>query len=329
MVSPTLTSITGPLLFGPVQIDMALPMTVALDAAREAFECIVKQPECADAPARVPLSLGGGTCSVMAASHPDIGLLARLVSVSPGERERGRPAVSGLAIFADHETGAPIAVFDGACLATLRAAAASALVSDRLARRDACVAAVLGCGRLARAHILALTAVRNFDEIRVWGRDGERVAKTIARLRGRVAPRLVAATSPAAAIDDADVVTTATGSTSPLFEGRMLAEHAHVNAIGGFRPGIREVDVETVSSSRVYVDHRASAMADAGDLMAAVTAGRSDPRDWIEFGAQLGRPIEPIRGRTLFKSMGLPIQDLVLARRAVARERKSVGRAWV
>ncbi|MFV8754217.1 ornithine cyclodeaminase family protein [Nannocystaceae bacterium ST9] len=312
-----------------MQIDMALPMKVALDAAREAFECLAENPACLDVAPRMPLALGGGTCSVVAAALPEIGLLARLVSVSPSERERGRPAVSGLSIFADPDTGAPIAVFDGACLSTLRAAAASALATDRLARRNACVAAVLGCGRLARAHIMALTAVRSFDEIRIWGRNAEQVDKTIARLRGRIAPRLIAAASPAAAIDDADVVTTATGSTAPLFEGRGLTEHAHVNAIGGFRPGIREVDVETVASALVVVDHRATAISEAGDLMAAVAAGRSEPRDWIEFGTLLRRPHEFSTSRTLFKSVGLAIQDLFLARRALARERQSVGRAWV
>jgi alanine dehydrogenase len=199
------------------------------------------------------------------------------------------------------ETGEPLVTMDGRLITEVRTAAVSAVATGRLARPDASVLAIIGSGVQARSHLEALSLVRGFREIRVWS---PRRAAAFAEEHG-----VLAATSAEEAVRGADVVVTATTSTTPVLAGEWLSPGAHINAIGAARPDWRELDDEVLRRSRVYVDSREAALKESGDVIAAgeivaevgeVAAGRKPGR----------RSAEEI---TLFKSLGLAVEDVATA----------------
>jgi alanine dehydrogenase len=199
------------------------------------------------------------------------------------------------------ETGEPLATMDGRLITEVRTAAVSALATERLARPDASVLAIIGSGVQARSHLEALRLVRDFREVRVWS---PRRAAAFANEHG-----VHAAVSAEEAVRGADVVVTATTSQTPVLSGEWLSPGAHVNAVGAPRPGWRELDDEVLRRTRVYVDSREAAVKESGDIIAAG-----------EIFAEIGEVVAGTKpGRrsdeevTLFKSLGLAVEDVATA----------------
>jgi alanine dehydrogenase len=199
------------------------------------------------------------------------------------------------------ETGEPLATMDGRLITEVRTAAVSALATERLARPDASVLAIIGSGVQARSHLEALRLVRDFREVRVWS---PRRAAAFANEHG-----VHAAVSAEEAVRGADVVVTATTSQTPVLSGEWLSPGAHVNAVGAPRPGWRELDDEALRRTRVYVDSREAAVKESGDIIAAG-----------EIFAEIGEVVAGTKtGRrsdeevTLFKSLGLAVEDVATA----------------
>lgn len=300
-------------------------MAAAVAAMKKAFAALSAGE--AQVPARTVVQVpeAGGVVLVMPGYLPGEGLATKLVSVFPGNRQRGRPALHGLVVVLDPETGEPAAVVDGTFLTAWRTGAATGAATDLLARRDARTAALFGCGAQARTQALALDAVRDLELIRVCARRRESAEAFAVAMQPSVAARLVPAASPREAVEGADLVTAATSSATPVFEGRHLAPGAHVNGVGSFTLEMQEVDIETVRRARVFVDSREAARAEAGDLMIAAAAGATRPEDWTELGdVAAGRT--PGRASaseiTFFKSVGVAVQDVVAAARAAAAVRR-------
>jgi alanine dehydrogenase len=199
------------------------------------------------------------------------------------------------------ETGEPLVTMDGRLITEVRTAAVSAVATGRLARPDASVLAIIGSGVQARSHLEALSLVRGFREIRVWS---PRRAAAFAEEHG-----VLAATSAEEAVRGADVVVTATTSTTPVLAGEWLSPGAHINAIGAARPDWRELDDEVLRRSRVYVDSREAALKESGDVIAAgeIVAEVGE----VVSGAKPGR--RSAEEVTLFKSLGLAVEDVVTA----------------
>src|SRR5215207_4991944 len=198
-------------------------------------------------------------------------------------------------------TGDPLVTMDGRLIAEVRSAAVSAVATERLARRDASVLAIIGSGVQARSHLEALRLVRDFREVRVWS---PRHAAAFAEEHG-----VRATASAEEAVRGADAVVTATTSATPVLSGEWLLPGAHINAVGAPRPDWRELDDEVLRRSRVYVDSREAAQKESGDVIAAgeisaeigeVTAGTKPGR----------RSAEEV---TLFKSLGLAVEDVATA----------------
>ncbi len=208
-------------------------------------------------------------------------------------------------------TGEPLVTMDGRLITEMRTAAASAVATDALARRDTPVLAILGSGVQARSHLEALRLVRSFAEVRVWSpRHGASFAREFA---------LIHAPTVEAAVRDADVVVVATSATEPVLDGAWIAAGAHVNAVGATRPNWRELDDALVRQARLYVDSRAAALQESGDVIAA-------PEVFAEIGELLagtkhGRQTED--EITLFKSVGVAVEDIVAADLVY---RKAVGK---
>lgn len=241
---------------------------------------------------------------------------AKAVSLLPGNPGRGLPTIQGFVVLFDHETGAPVALVDGAEITAIRTAAVSALASRELARADAGSHGIFGAGVLAATHLDAIARVRPIENVLVWARDTGKAHRFASEQSERTGARITVAASAEEAAA-CDVVTLVTGSAEPLLRGAWLHEGAHVNLVGAHSPTAREADSDTLARAAIYVDLVASALSESGDILIPIQEGRIERQDVIgEIGAVLagdvpGRSDE--RQVTLFKSLGVVGQDLFAA----------------
>jgi ornithine cyclodeaminase/alanine dehydrogenase-like protein (mu-crystallin family) len=288
-------------------------MPAAIDALHAAFAA-----ELPEAPLRSHVDTAAGGLLLMPASgHAGVGV--KLVTLTGSNPERGLPFIHALYVLFDAETQAPVATLDGAALTALRTAAVSGVATRLLAREDASRLVLFGAGVQATSHLEAMRAVRPIEEVVVVSRGAERAAALVERadaagLRARIgAPADVA---------NADLVCTCTTSERPVVEGARLTAGAHVNAIGAYLPSMRELDTEAVRRSRVVVDTREAAFAEAGDLLIPMGEGAIGPEHVLADLAELVRGAEVRRAPddlTVFKAVGVAFEDLIVARAAVDR----------
>jgi ornithine cyclodeaminase len=304
-----------------------LDMPSAIAAMRAAFSGL--SDGSAHVPVRTAVHGGPVTTLIMPgflATPRALG--AKVVSVAPANRDRGVPVVQGVVLLVDPDTGAPSALLDGTWLTALRTGAASGLATDLLARAGSRVLGVIGAGAQARTQIAAVCAVRPIEEVRVVSRtraSAEALVDELVReLGGTVTARAVADAT--AAVRGADIVVTATDSATPVLLDADVAPGTHVNAVGAYRPSMRELPGELVERARVVVDQVAAALDEAGDVLIPLREGRIVQEALVELGdVVLGR--RPGRRSpaeiTVFKSVGGAAQDLAVA--ALALERAEAG----
>lgn len=246
----------------------------------------------------------------------------KIVSVFPGNSERGRPAIGGVYLLMSGGSGEPLALIDGQALTLWRTAAASALAASYLARHDSTRLLMVGAGALAPYLIEAHAAVRPIGEVLIWNRHRERADKVATRLRGR--PYTVAATDDLeAAVRGADIVSCATLSREPLVRGAWLSGGAHLDLVGAFTPEMREADDMAIQRARLFVDTRAGALKEAGDIVQPLASGLIGEDDIaadlfeLTRGDKAGRRFHD--QITLFKSVGTALEDLAAATHVFAR----------
>lgn len=319
---------------GATELRAALDVRTAIEAMRAAFGALSGGR--ARVPPRMHLEADGGTTLVMPAFlERGSALGAKLVSVFEGNRERGLPVVQGVAILLDGRTGTPLAILDGTALTAIRTGAATGLAAELLAAEGASVLVVFGAGAQARTQVEAVRAVRRVREIRIVSRtrrSAERFAAELAAdagargpepdrtVPGAAPPVVRVAEDPGEALRGADLVVAATSSAVPVFDGDDLEPGAFVASIGAYTPEMREVDAATIARSRVVVDTREGALAEAGDLVAAVRQGGLEPGSVVELGEIVNGTAPPGRAGAevaLFKSVGNAAQDVAAARRAL------------
>lgn len=227
----------------------------------------------------------------------------KYVTFYPVNAEAGLPTHNATILLYRTDNGLPLAAMDGRLITEMRTAAVSAAVTKHLAKPDASILALLGSGVQARAHLAALGRVRRFSEVRVWSRTAAH-AQRFAREYGGTA-----AESPENAVRGADVIVTATGSHEPILRGAWLEPGAHVNAVGSSRPDWRELD-EAAMRNTVVVDSREAAVVEAGDVILA------GARIYAEAGEIFNGTVAPppASATTVFKSVGLAIEDITAAR---------------
>jgi ornithine cyclodeaminase len=239
------------------------------------------------------------------------------VTLTPSNPDRGVPFIHAAYVLFDGETQAPRAVLDGEALTALRTAAVSGLATRYLAREDAHRLMLFGAGVQAKAHLEAMTAVRPVTGVTVMSRSPGPAEDLVEEARKR---GIAASVGEPDAVAKADLVCTCTTSDEPLFDGSGLRPGAHVNAVGSYQPHTRELDTEAVRRARVVVETRAVALEEAGDLLIPIEEGAIG-QDHIV--ADLA---EVVRGRsvrtspddvTLFESVGMAFEDLVVARAIV------------
>jgi ornithine cyclodeaminase len=246
----------------------------------------------------------------------------KVVSVFPGNGARGLPAVSASYLLCDGATGQHLALIDGSEITRRRTAASSALAGSFLAREDASSLLIVGSGHVAGLMAEAYRVVRPIERVRVWNIRSAGAERLAARLGAEAVSDL------AAAVADADIVSCATLSQTPLIRGEWLRAGTHVDLIGGFTPAMREADDAAVQRSRVFIDTDA-ALAEAGDLIDPIAHGVLRREDIAGSLFTLCRGETPGRRDvaeiTLFKSVGSALEDLAAAGLAYATEAAVAG----
>jgi ornithine cyclodeaminase len=253
-------------------------------------------------------------------SPPSLGV--KVVGLFHDNPRHGLSSHVGTIILMCPATGVPLACFDASSITAIRTAAASAVATDILARTDAGRLAILGTGEQAEAHIDAISLVRRLTGISLWGRSPAAASALAERWRGRLNVPIHTVSSVPEALEDADIVCTTTAAVDPILEGRWLKPGSHINLVGSSVVDSSEIDEAGVARGRFFVDLRASALNQAGELRRAVEAGIVG---YDHIVAEIGEVIagdDPGRRNgeeiTIYKSLGLAAQDLAAAQTALA-----------
>jgi ornithine cyclodeaminase len=302
-------------------VERAIPMRDAIETVKRAF--VELSTGSANIPLRiaVPQEKHDGVTLIMPGylSGSD-SLAVKVVSVHNRNPERHLPLIHAIVVVVDPATGRLVAGIEGGYLTALRTGAASGAATDLLARRDAEVAAIFGAGVQACTQILAVAAVRPIKRFLIYARDRAKINALIAEMEPQVGSsvELLAAESPSQAAHEAQVVCAATTSSTPVFDGTDLPPGAHVNGVGSYKPEMQEIDSTTLKrASKIVVDSREAALAEAGDLIVAIERGEIRVEDIygeigeIAAGLKAGR--ESDDEITYFKSVGNAAQDAAVA----------------
>jgi ornithine cyclodeaminase/alanine dehydrogenase-like protein (mu-crystallin family) len=252
-----------------------------------------------------------------AGSIPALG--AKLVTVFGRNPSIGLHSHDATILLLDTETGALLAVMDGRYITEARTAAVSAVATHFLARRETSVLAILGSGVQARSHLEALPHVREFQEVRCWSPT----RSNLDRFVGESPVPVTACSGAEEAVRGADVIALVTASAEPVLRDEWVKPGACVISVGACRPYQREMDPTLVARARVFVDSRAAALQESGDILMGIAEGRFTA---AHIQAELGEvAANPALGRrdeseiTLFKSLGLAVEDVAAAHLAYTR----------
>ena len=298
------------------ELNRILTYPALIEALREAFRSDITVPVRHHHPIKQP----GAEAIVLLMPAWNSGegsfLGCKIVTAFPDNAKVDKPAIYGSYILMSGETGEPLAVIDGTTLTAWRTACASALAASYLAREDASHMVMIGAGALAPHLVRAHASVRPIKKVTLWNRTRKRAVQTafglsVGGLEVEVVDDLEAA------VREADIVSCATLSAQPLVRGKWLKKGAHVDLVGAYTPKMREADDDAIKKSRVYVDTRAGALKEAGDIVQPLKSGvlkkdgvRGDLFELCR-GEAKGRGLP---GQiTLFKSVGTAIEDLAAA----------------
>lgn len=296
-----------------------LDMRDAIDILETAFSDLATGH--AVLPQRTPITAQGGVALFMPAYLKSMGALgAKIVTVYKDNPSRfNLPTVLGTILLLDEKTGAPVAIMDGGYLTAMRTGAVAGLATRYLARPDAEVHVLFGTGGMAKTHAWAVDCAADIQKLILYSIDPRPKRDAFKDdLQSLLDCEIVVTDDPAAACAEADVITLITSAKDPVIDGDWIAPGTHINGIGSHAPATREIDVTTLNKARVVCDLVDACKAEAGDFLIPVEAGEWS---WDEVRGSLGDVVTgKIKGRetpdeiTLFKSVGLAIQDISTAR---------------
>jgi len=313
-------------------IRLALPMKDAIEAMKEAFREVsagrVKMPT----RAHIDIPAHDGTALFMPSYAECFGkICVKVVNVFNTNPTKGLPAIQGVVCLLDGETGSPLAILNGTFLTALRTGAASGAATDLLARAEAETVAIIGAGVQACMQLEAMCAVRSIKKVMVYDISEEAARQFAEKMSGALNVEIEVAESSCDSLKCADIVCTATVSSTAVFADAEIAAGVHINAIGSYKPEVQEIPEETVLRSILVVDHRESALEEAGDLLIPIKKGIMQE---THIHAELGEIVAgEVVGRTsdqdvtLFKSVGIAVQDLAAATRVFEQaEKRDLGK---
>jgi ornithine cyclodeaminase len=257
----------------------------------------------------------------------------KAICVFPENPSIGKDAHQGTVMLFSQDTGETLALMNASQITATRTAAVSAVATRLLARPDAEALGIIGAGVQARTHLVALACVRSLKRARVACRNPEHAVQLVREMENQVSFPIEVAKSNEEAVRDADLIVTATSAHEPVIKRDWISPGAHLNAIGTHSPQSREIDTDTMAAARIFVDRRESALNEAGDYLLAAKDGAVSPESIV---AEIGELIiETAKGRTssteitLFKSLGLAIEDVVCAEYLFRKAKAENVGTWV
>jgi len=263
--------------------------------------------------------------------EPLFGLKA--ICVFPGNAAIGKDAHQGGVLLFSGETGEVLALVNASAITAIRTPAVSGVATRLLARVDADELAIIGAGVQAQSHLEAIACVRSIKRARIAALHTEKTQAFAEEMQAKFDFPVEAARTPEDAVRGADLIVTATTAREPLVRREWISPGTHINAIGTFSPKAREIDTATIAAATLFVDRRESALNEAGDYLIAAAEGAVGP-DHIK--AELG---EVLVGRhpgrtsqdeiTLFKSLGLAIEDLAAAAHVYRKAVEQGAGTWI
>jgi alanine dehydrogenase len=308
-------------------VERSVTMLQAIDVVKRAFVSLAQKDVSLPLRTQVPVKENQGITLFMPAYIPKLESLgAKIVSVFPQNAQKKRPTIHAVVVLCDAMTGQPTAMMDGTYLTALRTGAASGVATQLLSRREAKTAAIIGAGIQGRTQLEAICCVRDIQKVLVFDQNFP-VAEAFVdemRNRGKPLPRDISAVATSEeAVSRADVISTATTSTVPVFDNEHLKPGVHINGIGSYTPEMQEIPEHTVLRAKVVVDSIEASLEEAGDIIRPLSKGLID-KSHIQ--GELGHVatgqlrIRQSEGDiTFFKSVGLAIQDVAVAKWALQR----------
>ena len=314
------------LILNAQEVRQALLMRDAIPAMKDAYASL------SDGTAVVPLRtrLPIPSCDAISLFMPAYmkadskeALAVKVVSLYPSNPPRGLAYIQAAVLVFDPETGRAIALLEGSTLTAIRTGAGSGAAIDLLARKDSKVAAIFGAGPQGKTQLEAACTARTIETVNIYSPTTSKAEAFVRELagKGNIPEDIRVAKTPREAIQQADIICTATGSMEPVFEDKDVKPGTHISAIGAYTPEMQELPIETVARSRIVVDSRATVMEEAGDIVKAMNAGLIDASNIhaelgeIVLGRKSGRQSED--EITFFKSVGNAVQDAVAAQAAL------------
>lgn len=310
-----------------IPVMRAALIALAAGEAHQPLRTIIRPSDARGVMGLMPAYVSGGGSADRAA----YGLKA--ICVFPGNPAKGMDSHQGAVLLFSAETGELLAMMNASAITAIRTAAVSGVATDLLARADAGNLAIIGSGVQARSHLVAMSAVRSITRCRIASRRLEHAQSFAEELRADFDFALEPVETVADALAGADLIVTATTAVAPVVKREWISAGAHLNLVGSSTPNAREVDSETMATARLFVDRRESTINEAGDYLLAAREGVIGP-DHIR--AEIGEVLRgDKRGRTateeitLFKSLGLAIEDLFAAEYLYRRAKDQKVGSWV
>lgn len=294
-------------------IKQSITMHQAIDAMELAFKELAQGN--AILPLRTPVAVKNEDALMLAMpaylqGQGALGL--KVVSVFPHNSARDKPTINGVILLINEQTGEAKALMEAGYLTALRTGAVSGLATKYLAPKDASHLCIIGSGPQAITQLEAVVAVRPIKSVSIWSRNYKNAQAFAQQIKGDF--ELHCHQDLARAVRDADVICTATSSTEPLIQLKDLKEEVHINAVGAHNHQMCEISSAVLADALVVVDQQEAALAEAGDIHAALVDGSITKDDLIDLGLVISK--EPlVYKRSVFKSVGLAIQDLAIAQK--------------
>lgn len=319
------------LILNASDIHKVLPMDETIQMMKSAFAALSAGQAEVPLRSRLPVPTLDGVCLFMPAFVNSAGgqaLAVKVVSVFPHNPEKGLPLIYAAVMVLDAESGIPLALLEGGTLTAIRTGAGAGAAADLLARRDCRIAAIFGAGVQGRTQLEAICTVRQIETAWIYDQDQEKTQTFIADMAGKgaIPTDLRAAASPAQAVADADVISAATTSSSPVFNAADLKTGVHISGVGSYTPEMQEIPAEAIQQALVIVDSRSASLVESGDLIQPMQQGLFGEE---HIHAELGEIILGKKsGRTdqtqvtYFKSVGVAVQDAMAGQLALVNAKK-------
>lgn len=303
--------------FSGEDIKKILSMDKCIEAMRIAFNALSEGEAVAPVRSRLELAADNGNALFMPSYMPGIKRVGlKAVTNHKENSAKGLPIVHAMMMLFDSSNGEPLAIMDGEALTALRTGAGSGLATQFLARKGAKTVSIFGPGAQGETQLEAVCAVRDIKQAFVFGRNKDRSAKFAEKMTQKLGIKVIVADS-TAYLQQSDIICTATPAEAPLFDDKHLMPGTHINAVGAYKTDMIEIPYETVKRSKVFVDQVAACLSEAGDIVQPIQQGIIGEEHIV---GELGQLVKgTITGRenenevTLFKSVGVAVQDLVTA----------------